>query len=81
MQANPRGRAARGGRDAGGEQRIIGAPHRAWSGAMPMTRIEPYRPSRPSIRELMEQRSTGADDGGIAPEGESGEAAQVGLQD
>ena len=34
---------------------------------MPMTRIEPYRPPRPAIRELMEARPAGADDGGIPP--------------
>ena len=30
---------------------------------MPMTRIEPYRPPRPTIRELMEGRQMGEDDG------------------
>ena len=38
------------------------------------------RPPRPTIRELMEQRPAGEDDGGVPPEGVSGEAAQVGLQ-
>ena len=47
---------------------------------MPMTRIGPYRPPRPTIRELMEGRPAGEDDGGVPPEGVSGEAAQVGLQ-
>ena len=46
---------------------------------MPMTRIEPYRPPRPTIRELMKGRPAGEDDGGVPPKG-SGEAAQVGLQ-
>ena len=46
---------------------------------MPMTRIEPYRRPRPTIRELMEGRPAGEDDGGVPPKG-SGEAAQVGLQ-
>ena len=36
---------------------------------MPMTCIEPYRPPRPTIRELMEGRPAGADDGEIAPKG------------
>ena len=35
---------------------------------MPKTRIEPYRPPRPTIRELME-RPVGADDRGITPKG------------
>ena len=47
---------------------------------MPMTRIEPYRPPRPTIRELMEGRPAGEGDRGSPPEGVSGEAAQVGLQ-
>ena len=44
---------------------------------MPMGRIEPYRPPRPTIRELMEGRPAGADEGGILPKGYQGEAAQV----
>ena len=36
---------------------------------MPMTRIEPYRPPRPTIRELMEGRPAGEDDGGVPPKG------------
>ena len=36
---------------------------------MPMTRIEPYRPPRPTIRELMEGRPAGEDDGGVPPMG------------
>ena len=36
---------------------------------MPMTRIEPYRPPRATIRELMEGKPAGADDGGIPPKG------------
>ena len=36
---------------------------------MPMTRIEPYRPPRPTIRELMEGRAAGEDDGGVPPKG------------
>ena len=38
------------------------------------------RPPRPTIRELMEGRPAREDDGGVPPEGVSGEAAQVGLQ-
>ena len=34
---------------------------------MPMTRIEPYRPPRLTIRELMEGRPAGEDDGGVPP--------------
>ena len=47
---------------------------------MPMTRMEPYQPPCPTIRELMEGRPAGEDDGGVPPNGVSGEAAQVGLQ-
>ena len=47
---------------------------------MPLTRIEPYRPPRPTIRELMEGRLEGEDDGGVPPNGVSWEAAQVGPQ-
>ena len=36
---------------------------------MPMTRIEPYRPPRPTIRGLMEGRPAGEDDGGVPPKG------------
>ena len=36
---------------------------------MPMTRIEPYRLPRPTIRELMEGRPAGEDDGGVPPKG------------
>ena len=36
---------------------------------MQMTRIELYRPAIPTIRELMEGRPAGADDGGIIPKG------------
>ena len=34
-----------------------------------MTGIEPYRPPRPTIRELMEGRPAGEDDGGVPPKG------------
>ena len=36
---------------------------------MPKTRIELYRPPRPTIRELMEGRPAGEDDGGVPPKG------------
>ena len=36
---------------------------------MPMTRMEPYRPPRPTIRELMEGRQSGEDEGGVPPKG------------
>ena len=36
---------------------------------MPMTRVEPYRPPGPTIRELMEGRPAGEDDGGVPPKG------------
>ena len=39
---------------------------------MPMTCKEPYRPPRPTIRELMEGRPAGADDGGVPPKGNLG---------
>ena len=70
--------AARRGRGAGDEQRQTGAPHRPQNDTMPMTRIEPYRLPRATIRELMEGRPAGADDGGIPPEGVPGEDAQIG---
>ena len=37
--------------------------------AMPMTRIELYRPPRPTIRALMEGRPVGEDDEGVPPKG------------
>ena len=36
---------------------------------MPMTRIESYQPPRPTIRELMEGRPTGEDEGGVPAKG------------
>ena len=39
---------------------------------MPMTRIEPYRPPRPSIRELTGGRPAEADNGGVPPKGYRG---------
>ena len=66
------GRAHRGGRarevgGTGGQQghkRTQCLPQRS---TMPVTRNEPYRPPRPTIRELMEGRPTGEDDGGVPP--------------
>ena len=68
-QVNPRDRAVVGEGDAGGQQRHKGAPRVAQRKAIPMTRIKPYQPPRPTIRELMEGRPAGADDGGISPKG------------
>ena len=36
---------------------------------MPLTRKDPYRPPSPTIRELMEGRLAGEDDGGVPPKG------------
>ena len=36
---------------------------------MPKTPIEPYRPPRPTSRELMEGRPAGEDDGGVPRKG------------
>ena len=36
---------------------------------MPFTRIEPFWPPRPTIRELMEGRPAGADDRGVPGKG------------
>ena len=36
---------------------------------MPMTRIEQYRPPRPTIRELMVGRPASKDDGGVPSKG------------
>ena len=69
MQARTRDTTARRDRTAGGEQRQSGAPHCIQSDAMPMTCIDPYRPPRPTIRELMEGRPAGEDDGGIPRRG------------
>ena len=80
-----RGRTRRGGRarevgGTGGQQGHKGTQWLSQRSTMPMTRIEPYRPPRPTTRELMEGRPAGEDEGGVPPEGVSGEAAQVGLQ-
>ena len=39
---------------------------------MPLTRIEPYRRPRPTIRELMEGQPAGEDDRGVSPKGSLG---------
>ena len=62
-------RAAREEGEAGSQQTHKGTLRLAQRNAMPMTRIEPYRPPRPTIRELMEGRPAGADDGGVPPKG------------
>ena len=66
---NQRDSAAREEGDAGGQQLHKGTPRFARRTAKPMTRIEPYRPLCPTIRELMEGRTAGADDGGMSPKG------------
>ena len=50
-QVNPRDRAAREEGEAGGQQRHKGTPRLAQKNAILMTRIEPYRPPRPTIRK------------------------------
>ena len=68
-QENRRDSAAREEWVAGGQQRQTGTPRLAQRTAMPMTRIELYRPPRPTIRELREGRPAGAEDGGISLKG------------
>ena len=68
------GRAHIGGRarevgGTGGQQGRKGTQCLSQRSTMPMTRIEPYRPPRPTIRELMEGRPAGEDDGGVPPKG------------
>ena len=68
------GRAHRGGRarevgGTGGHRGRKGTHYLSQRSTMPMTRIEPYRPPRPTIRELMEGRPAGEDDGGVPPKG------------
>ena len=68
------GRTHRGGRGrevggTGGQQGHKGTQCLSQRSTMPMTRIEPYRPPRPTIRELMEWRPAGEDDGGVPPKG------------
>ena len=43
--------------------------HVSQRSTMPKTRIELYRPPGPTIRELMEGRPAGEDDGGVPPKG------------
>ena len=68
------GRTHRGGRaqevgGTGGQQGHKGTQCLSQRSTMPMTRIEPYRPPRPTIRELIEGRPAGEDDGGVPPKG------------
>ena len=68
------GRTHRGGRarevgGTGGQQGHKGTQCLSQRSTMPMTRIEPYRLPRPTIRELMEGRLAGEDDGGVPPKG------------
>ena len=68
------GRTHRGGRarevgGTGGQQGHKGTQCLSQRSTMPMTRIEPYGPPRPTIRELMEGRPAGEDDGGVPPKG------------
>ena len=55
------------------------APRHPHNNNMPKTRIQPHQPRHPTIRELMEGRGAGTDDGGIFLKGVPGEDAQVGL--
>ena len=59
-----RGRWGEQGANEGAKEHIV-----SQRSTMPMTRIEPYRPPRPTIRELMEGRPAGEDDGGVFPKG------------
>ena len=59
-----RGRWGAQGGNEGAKEHIV-----SQRSTMPMTRIEPYRPPRPTIRELMEGRPAGEDDGGVPPNG------------
>ena len=54
---------------AEGEHLHQETPRLAQRTAMQMTRIEPYQPPRPTIRELVEGRPAGAVAGGIPPNG------------
>ena len=68
------GGAQRGGRaravgGTGGQRGRKGTQCLSQRSTMSMTRIEPYRPPRPTIRELMEGRPAGEDDGGVPPKG------------
>ena len=68
------GRAHRVGRawevgGTGGQRGRKGTHCLSQRSTMPMTRIEPYRPPRPTIRELMEGRPAKEDDGGVPPKG------------
>ena len=64
-----RGGGAREVGGTGGQQGHKGTKFLSQRSTMPMTRIEPYRPPRPTIREPMEGRPAGEDDGGVPPKG------------
>ena len=68
------GRPQRGGRarevgGTGGPRVRKGTQCLSQRSTMPLTRIEPDQPPRPTIRELMEGRPAGEDDGGVPPKG------------
>ena len=68
------GKTRRGGRarevgGTGGQQGRKGKQCLSQRNTMPMTRIEPYRPPRPTIRELIEKPPAGEDGGGVPPKG------------
>ena len=67
-------RAQRGGRarelgSTGGQGGRKGTQCLSQRSTTPMTRIEPYRPPRRTIRELTEGRPAGEDDGGVPQKG------------
>ena len=79
-QENQRDSAAWEEGDAGGQQWHKGTPRLAQRAARPMTRIEQYRLPRSSIRELMEGRPAGEDDGGIPSKGYLGRPPKLGYR-
>ena len=64
MEEAGRGRWGEQGANEGAKKHIV-----SQRSTMPMTSIEPYRPPRPTIRELMEGRLPEEDDGGVPPKG------------
>ena len=68
------GRTRRGGRarEVGGtwgQQGDKGTQCLSKRSTMPITRIKPYQPPRPTIRELKEGRPAGDNEGGVPPKG------------
>ena len=55
------------------------APHQPEDKNMPKCCIAPYQPPLRTLRELIERRAAGTDDGRIPPEEVPEEAAQVRL--